>query len=129
MRRPKKNPFERKYRQLATDSRTAIKIAAAPPYKRNARKTEASEKLMANRDLGNCKLILGAIKVAKTIRSRKLQFTAAEGRVASAITVHATPAKIVVPFVRFERVSLVISGEKRSVFSYMKEATVTTPPT
>ncbi len=39
-------------------------MAAGPPKYRNAKKTAASEKLMANLDLGIARLILGARTVA-----------------------------------------------------------------
>src|SRR6476659_5002384 len=50
-------PFDLRYRQPASDSHAAATIAAGPPYIRNIRKTAASAKLIAKRDLGRARLI------------------------------------------------------------------------
>jgi len=64
---PKKNPRDLRYRQLARLSMTETTMAAGPPYRRNVRKTAASEKLIANRDRGSVRLIRGPTRVEKAI--------------------------------------------------------------
>lgn len=102
--------MDRKYRQFATDSRAATTIAADPPYNKNVRKTAASEKLIANRDLGKARLILGPTRVENARTRMKPGVKVSRGKVASASEIQITPVAIVIPLARFECFSVAITG-------------------
>jgi hypothetical protein len=82
--RPKGNPLDRRYIQFASDSTAASMIAARPPYSRKVRKIAASEKLIANFDLGSGSDIRGATVTEKTISAPKPSVIADTGTVKSA---------------------------------------------
>lgn len=96
--------------QFEPDSSAAITIAAGPPYIKNVRKTAASEKLIAKRDLGNVRLILGATITAKPRMTKKPQLNEAFGRSDSARANDTVAARIRIPLTKLERVSLFIKG-------------------
>ena len=95
---------------MESDSRAATTIADGPPNIKNARKTDASEKLIANRDLGRARLIRGATMVEKARINRKPQLIVFAGRSASAKKKQAPPAAIIIHFAIFERESLFIKA-------------------
>ena len=95
---------------MEADSRAAITIAAGPPYMRKVRKTAASEKLIANRDLGSVRLIRGVITTEHARITKKPQLSCAFGRSESARAKATVAARITIPLKVFERGSLFIKG-------------------
>ena len=66
--RPNGNFLLLRYKQFESVSSAPTTIASGPPNNRNVRNTRASEKLIANFDRGNARLIRGARRTAnKTI--------------------------------------------------------------
>src|SRR4051794_16129220 len=86
----------------------ATTIAAAPPNKRNERKTAQSEKLIAKRDLGSCRLIRGATRPAKIATAANRKLSVEYGRESIAARRNAAPSTIVTVFTVLERLSLLI---------------------
>src|SRR4051812_31494345 len=92
--RPNTNPRDLRYKQLEVDSRAAISIAAGPPNSRNVRKMTASEKLIANPDLGRARLMRGARKTKTAATRTKRQLRMGNVREAAAKTRHIAPRAI-----------------------------------
>lgn len=95
---------------MARVSDAPTKIAAGPPYKRNVRKTRASEKLIANFDLGIARLIRGARRTEKAKTTRNPRPNTVCGRFVRLITTHTAPARSIVPFARLWTCFLSISA-------------------
>jgi len=85
-------------------------MAAGPPYIRNVRKIEASEKLIAKLERGRVRLILGARMVENKTIARNPMRKADSFNPDTAYPRHNIPARTNVPFVIFERCSLFING-------------------
>src|SRR5690606_41263580 len=84
---PKGNPRDLKKRQFAAVSITANTIAACPPSSNKVKKTSASEKLIANFDLGSGRLLRGATRMPKEGMKRYPHVNADEASVEAAATV------------------------------------------
>jgi len=94
-------PLERRYQHPANDSHAAATIAAGPPYIRNIRKTAASVKLIAKRDLGNARLIRGAISTENRIIRKNAGPGAYERIVQRAKTSDIAPSAMIKPLATF----------------------------
>jgi hypothetical protein len=78
------------------------------------RKTAASEKLIANRERGRARLILGARIVEKSMVARNPGVKVDAERSETARPKQTVPARIAVPFAIVERLSLVIREEVKT---------------
>ena len=87
-------------------------MAAGPPYIKNVRNTAASEKLMANLELGKVRLIRGPTIVENARITRNPMLKVSTGNPASANATQTAPAEMVIPFAKFEWVSLFITGKR-----------------
>jgi hypothetical protein len=98
----KGNPFERRYKQLASISTAARTIAAGPPYIRNVKKIKASAKLIANFERGSESVILGAIKIENRTMNKYPGDNADDGNAKADTAIHAAPILITAAFERFD---------------------------
>src|SRR5438105_2096482 len=83
IKRPNGKAFDLRWRQFASVSTAATMIAAGPPKNRNVRKTQASEKLIANFERGRARLMRGATKAENTKTHKKLKLIDSAGRLAT----------------------------------------------
>ena len=72
-------------------------MAAGPPYSKNVKKTEASEKLIKKRECGKARLMRGATIVENARTSRNPQLKVSCVRPTSANAKHTPPTRIMNP--------------------------------